>query len=342
MAIEEVLNSFKAKMYDFTYSPFISSFVISWVIINYKFIMILISDKDVVLKLHLIKLSSFSPLHFYLYPVLVALFYVFAYPWISLWFYKYTLARDNEKKKAKLDALKQKPYPYEEVVKLFDDIKKYQEQIEVLQGELIINAEHIESKYELQIDDLNNQVIELNDNMMRISKERDDLQQDINLFKKKDAYSEETNQVTDDEMTKHVEKYIELQKLLSESKSKFISKIVIQALNENNSEEMISNAIENGQLFKLTDDKFLIVEKTEFTRSELIIMKILYDGNYSGNDLNHLISMIMSVTQFKRIQIETLVASLINKKIIQVQTGYYTFTENAKQILLDLFDENLK
>ena len=36
MPINEFSKSMKAKMYDFTYTPFMSSMVIAWIILNHK------------------------------------------------------------------------------------------------------------------------------------------------------------------------------------------------------------------------------------------------------------------------------------------------------------------
>jgi hypothetical protein len=91
----ELTNSIKAKLYDFHYSPFISSFVISWIIINHKYLLILFSKEKLELKLEMLNKYQFEIIYGYptsfIIPVVIALFYVFFYPLIAFIFYKVTL-----------------------------------------------------------------------------------------------------------------------------------------------------------------------------------------------------------------------------------------------------------
>jgi hypothetical protein len=95
----ELTDSIKSKLYDFHYSPFMSSFITAWIIINHKYLLILFSPEKLELKLKLLNNYQFGVIHrelilytnSFIFPLLTALFYVFFYPSIALFFYKVTL-----------------------------------------------------------------------------------------------------------------------------------------------------------------------------------------------------------------------------------------------------------
>lgn len=91
----ELTNSIKSKLYDFHYSPFMSSFVISWIILNHKYLIIVFSKEKLELKLEMLNKYQFETIYgctsSFIIPILIALFYVFFYPLIAFIFYKVTL-----------------------------------------------------------------------------------------------------------------------------------------------------------------------------------------------------------------------------------------------------------
>ncbi len=91
----ELTNSIKSKLYDFHYSPFMSSFIISWIIINHKYLLILFSKEKLELKLEMLNKYQFEIIYgyttYFIIPIVIALFYVFLYPLIAFIFYKVTL-----------------------------------------------------------------------------------------------------------------------------------------------------------------------------------------------------------------------------------------------------------
>ncbi len=69
-------------------SPFISSFAIAWSAINYKIFVLLFSDKEYEAKIKLIDEMFDSPdeigLFIIMFPLIVAGFYVYAWPLLSI------------------------------------------------------------------------------------------------------------------------------------------------------------------------------------------------------------------------------------------------------------------
>jgi len=88
MPLNELSKSMKAKIYDFTYTPFISSVVIAWIVLNHKYILIYFASFDLDKKMKLLENYDFSKWdipymnNVYL-PILFGLFYTFIYHWIS-------------------------------------------------------------------------------------------------------------------------------------------------------------------------------------------------------------------------------------------------------------------
>lgn len=98
--IDNIKDSIKAKLYDFAYTPFMSSFIISWIILNHKYLLIYFGDEKLADKIKLLDEHIFKTMplvgydcwtYQFWYPLAIALFYVFVYPWFALKFYNATL-----------------------------------------------------------------------------------------------------------------------------------------------------------------------------------------------------------------------------------------------------------
>lgn len=132
--LNDFKDSIKAKLYDFNYTPFMSSLVISWIVINHKYLLVLLSDKiDVDKKLIMLNdtysyNAVFGYCSFYIAPLLFALFYVFIYPKISKYFYEYTLRQTKKLKEIKQKIEDETPLTQEEA-------RWHRIQIEKLNGE---------------------------------------------------------------------------------------------------------------------------------------------------------------------------------------------------------------
>lgn len=103
--IDNIKDSIKAKLYDFAYTPFMSSFIISWIILNHKYLLIYFGDEKLADKLKLLDEHIFKTMplvgydwwtYQFWYPLAIALFYVFIYPWFALKFYNATLGYNKK------------------------------------------------------------------------------------------------------------------------------------------------------------------------------------------------------------------------------------------------------
>lgn len=102
MPQNELADSLKAKLWDFKYTPFLSSFVISWFIWNYKIVLIFFADIDNI-NTKIEMLEKYVSIEVNAFPLLTALFYTIFYPYLSNIFYDVTLLHKNNAQKTKRD-----------------------------------------------------------------------------------------------------------------------------------------------------------------------------------------------------------------------------------------------
>ncbi|NMD53860.1 hypothetical protein HG547_19855 [Shewanella sp. DNRA4] len=92
---EDISNAIKATLYERVSSPFISSFVLSWCVFNYKILFILFSNMDTRYKFYEIEVLQLQPQkilgfdfsfypYVFLFPFLTAIFYTLVFPFIEI------------------------------------------------------------------------------------------------------------------------------------------------------------------------------------------------------------------------------------------------------------------
>lgn len=98
--MKEIFDFLKNHLEERISNPFSSSFIISWLLWNYKFIVILFSKNTVTQTFLLIETEYPSIniyfLKFIVLPSLSAAFFIFLYPIASRWIYKYHLEQLNK------------------------------------------------------------------------------------------------------------------------------------------------------------------------------------------------------------------------------------------------------
>lgn len=99
--IDEILKSIRSQLYERAVSPLMGSFFISWAAWNYKFIMLLFSNSVITEKYRLIdEVLYVNWCQIYLsgalYPLLTALFFIYAYPIPAKYAFVYSRNRKKE------------------------------------------------------------------------------------------------------------------------------------------------------------------------------------------------------------------------------------------------------
>ncbi len=106
--IEDILQSAKQTALERLSSPLLGSFLLSWLVWNWKFLVILFSENSVTTTFDLVNTLAFPDkttlfLKGFFYPLLSSLAYVFLYPYPARFVYAFTLKRQRE-----LNAIKQR------------------------------------------------------------------------------------------------------------------------------------------------------------------------------------------------------------------------------------------
>jgi hypothetical protein len=222
--LNDFKDSIKAKLYDFNYTPFMSSLVISWIVINHKYLLVLFSDKlDIDKKLIMLNDTySYNAVHscfgFYILPLVFALFYVFGYPRISKIFYEYTLKQTKKLKEIKQKIEDETPLTQEEARWHRVEMEKLIQRNNSLEGSLAGEQkryeEQVQIKIELETSKIREENIALQEQLDNAytyeeglqgeirnkEKEIDFLKQELENLKIESANKVEENLIEDDEM----------------------------------------------------------------------------------------------------------------------------------------------
>lgn len=99
--LDEILSSAKTTLVERLASPLLGSFVVAWCAWNYRFLIVLLSEKSITKTFELIDTVIFpTPLavvtHGFLFPLISALVYVFIYPYPARFVYGFTRRRQKE------------------------------------------------------------------------------------------------------------------------------------------------------------------------------------------------------------------------------------------------------
>jgi hypothetical protein len=102
----ELIDSVKQTIGERLSSPLLSSFIVSWCLWNWKFLVVLFSDADISVTFALIDKYCFSNTdeifyHGLLFPFASTIAHVFGYPYLSIHVYRFTLKRQRDANQVK-------------------------------------------------------------------------------------------------------------------------------------------------------------------------------------------------------------------------------------------------
>lgn len=127
--MEEIVNSIKAQLYERIGSPLVSSFVFSWLVWNYKFVLLLISSMEAQDKLMYVEIYSFPDIcsvftRGIAYPLLSSLAIIYLLPIPSRFVYKYTREQQKALKEIQTSIEDDTPVTREEARNLRISLRK--------------------------------------------------------------------------------------------------------------------------------------------------------------------------------------------------------------------------
>ncbi len=170
---DELNNSIKANLYERATSPLFGTFVISWVLWNYKAIFVLMSSMPIIEKFDYIETFLYSNIWScisitFVYPLASALLFIFIYPYPALFVYKFWHEKQKKQKEAKQLIEDETPLTIEESRnirrELFRLETEYDKEVEKKENEI--------NRMKNIIDELNEKIKLLTENSNDISKIR--------------------------------------------------------------------------------------------------------------------------------------------------------------------------
>lgn len=151
--LDDLSKSIKAQLYERVSSPLLASFCLSWVAWNYRFVMVLVSSMPFAEKISYIDTHIFPTyqqvlLQGSLYPLLTALFLIFAYPIPAKYVYEYWRKRQRELKEIQQRIDDETPLSREEAREIRREALKasldYDKEIQSKSAEIVRLKELIE------------------------------------------------------------------------------------------------------------------------------------------------------------------------------------------------------
>lgn len=127
--MDEVLKSFKAQMYDRVSSPLTFSFLLSWCLWNYRFLLVIVGTSPAAEKFAYIEQHLFVTWHDYLLrgfllPLISSLFYIYLYPTPARKVYEFSQSEAVKMKKAQQNSEDQMPISPEDAANLRAEMRK--------------------------------------------------------------------------------------------------------------------------------------------------------------------------------------------------------------------------
>jgi predicted nucleic acid-binding Zn-ribbon protein len=308
----EVKNSIKARLYDSTYTPFMSSYILSWIFINNLYVLIFFGDfKD---KISLLKEYDFGLYNFNMWasPLAVALVYIYIYPFFLEKFYKHTLKKQKQR----------------------NDIKQEVEGKQLLSIEQSRAVRLKQSKLEDVIDKKDKKIEDFKNEILTLENEKSKIEE--NVFKKLSIKEEEIHKKAKDECEKSTQSFkIELDKSSKQLESKNNELEEYKIINQNlkneyekqnksilslkNNIEKLTNEIEsikqnNKDMKNIKYKNFL----KEFSNDEITILETIYTNSIGKNHLSILISSINQYTKIPEVKIELGLKSIADKGYMEL------------------------
>lgn len=302
-----IKDSIKAKLYDFAYTPFMSSYVISWILFNHKYLLVYFSGSTLDNKLLYLGKCHIE----FLFPLYIALIYVFIYPALALIFYYATLWYNKQSMAIKQRIEDETPVTQEQARELkrehykladerdkaLDKLKEREkEHTEVLENALKPLQNEIEA-YKIAANVSNTMI-----DSLKVEKE--------NMMQKHDA-AINTHNTTINELKKQ------------------ISNIKSPAYVVANDPVIAKESIKNISIALASTPK-------EDDRTK--ILRFFYESNYKTTDQDTVLDRIVDTTKIARPKAAIILADLIKEGILSADKyGYVSITSN--KTLVNLFDK---
>ncbi|MCT7564624.1 hypothetical protein N5U20_09915 [Aliarcobacter butzleri] len=313
---KDLKDSIKARLYDFKYTPFLSSYIFSWIYFNSKLILIFTAPNLTVEKK--IEMLSWSQIN-YKMPLYFALAYVFIFPIATAIFYAVTLLY-----KALMNWIQQKiqdktPLPLEQA----KGIREENIKLELEYKKVATELEKIKQEYSLKETNLTGQFAHKEAELEhRISVQVEEKTQQLNIDLRK-AYNDITDKNT--ELSEKNTLISNLESQISQLKTEISN---LKPITEEKPliDKAYKTAIESEDslLNSLTIEQIKVLA-TFFMYDSQLPKSIFKD--YANNDF-----------KLSKALIDLRITELSELALIQQDSNYFFITEKGQKIIEQLFN----
>lgn len=321
--LKELQDSVKARLYDFQSTPFLASVIISWILINHKYLMIYFSDYDLKKRIELLNGVHnewwLYLIFFYILPISFGFFYVYCYPWMNQKFYDFTLQKRKKLKEIKQKIEDEMPFSQKEANELMQINFTLQNE----KDELYRKYNVLKQEYEVKLEE-----------------ETKALQYKIDTQKK---LIEKTNNLLDDCNKKSNENFGEFSekiKALEDEKNSLIqinNEIKKHFADTNKEYNRLSNENENYKIeFKRIKDKKF--KKASFDE----VLRYLYDSGFRTSTLDDFRDNLADTFGISAARVEHTINQLEIKKIVHITGGRISILPGGVDLLLNMFEDDKK
>ncbi len=347
MPLNEMSDSLKAKLYDIRYSPFLISFIISFIIYNYRFLMILFAGNiDLDIKFDRLDKEGVGIVGL-LVPFGTAIFYTGIYPLFGNWLYEVTLKYKNDakKRKVKAESLSIKTEKEYEILQreknaLVWDIGKmekeltifselYKDKIKSFDKKVETEKNIIRTEYDKVKENLQNKINDLQRDLSNLEAQHDQLMQEESRMGESWIKVSEENSNLKDELNTLKQKRTNIASITKENlnlKAKVVkleSKINQPKVKKNNFN--IDNVADTYQM--------------KYTQDEITILNTIYSNDIKERTSRDILAnTLQEYVDIARIKILSIVDELTIKDVIKTSSGLYYITVQGKKDMVNMFD----
>jgi len=322
---QDFLNSVKARLYDFKYTPFLSSYIFAWIYVNRIYLLIFFSSQpSTSQKVQLISHTSIE----YLDPLYFALVYVFLFPIATAVFYWITLMYKKLMNWIQQKIQDKTPMPQETANAILRNNRNLQKEVSEIEQEMTnikrnyeIKEKKLEDSFETRIKErvekeVKNKTQQINEDKKSIEKQFDKYKNDLTA--KIDLTNEQQETIKNlNNKISHLTSEIE-----SISKNYEVEKLMNKQIRESN--EKVSKAYK----------KF----KDRFDEEEILVLNAIYEGNVTRQTtLNAYINAMKSKISMQNTKIEVILSKLKDKGYFIMDNYNFDLTVKGKELVVDMF-----
>jgi len=312
--MKDIVNSFKAHLYERTSSPLLGAFIFYWIIFNYKLLIVLFSDLKPIEKFNEISTNVYpSWIEQYgcglALPIIATLLYILYFPKISNKIHEKWIVHQNELK----EISNKRVLTYEE----YGDLQRRFTELELSFDETFSKKDNETLKLKELINSKDSSIQKYqNENKIFLQKEEE-------LLKQIKSLQENKNSI--EGLEKRLENKDKIVESLKRKNDELNNKLSIQVKNLIEVEELKKELSNSEEKIKLLNEEVQILHKLKQIKlnqeEEIIINILLFLANH--NDITF--SQIKSHLDIDNAKLRYFINTLMKEKLIKINAIHQTY-----------------